>query len=168
MSDWAALTAAGIISDTLWIQEFGRALRERRDFQELAIDNALVWREAAEVVAHYNKLVADFNDLQHRAIEAAQEADRRGSAIAELPWAATGLEPRRHHRETRGTLLPRRSPPVRVHPLGHRSRRRQQIRAAGHLLIAKRRLARPYRRKGDTKQQASGRPITITCSSPTA
>ncbi len=84
MSDWAALTAAGIISDTLWIQEFGRALRERRDFQELAIDNALVRREAAEVVAHYNKLVADFKDLQRRAIEAAQEADRRGSAIAEL------------------------------------------------------------------------------------
>jgi chromosome segregation ATPase len=84
MSDWAALTAAGIISDTLWIQEFGRALRERRDFQELAIDNALVRREAAEVVVHYNKLVADFNDLQRRAIEAAQEADRRGSAIAEL------------------------------------------------------------------------------------
>ena len=84
MSDWAALTAAGIISDTLWIQEFGRALRERRDFQELAIDNALVRREAAEVVAHYNKLVADFNDLQRRAIEAAHEADRRGSAIAEL------------------------------------------------------------------------------------
>jgi chromosome segregation ATPase len=84
MSDRAALTAAGIISDTLWIQEFGRALRERRDFQELAIDNALVRREAAEVVAHYNKLVADFKDLQRRAIEAAQEADRRGSAIAEL------------------------------------------------------------------------------------
>jgi len=84
MSDWAALTAAGIISDTLWIQEFGRALRERRDFQELAIDNALVRREAAEVVAHYNKLVADFNDLRRRAIEAAEEADRRGSAIAEL------------------------------------------------------------------------------------
>ena len=82
MSDWAALTAAGIISDTLWIQEFGRALRERRDFQELAIDNALVRREAAEIVAHYNKLVADFNDLQRTAIEAAQEADRRGSAIA--------------------------------------------------------------------------------------
>ena len=84
MSDWAALTAAGIISDTLWIQEFGRALRERRDFQELAIDNALVRRKAAEVVAHYNKLVANFKDLQRRAIEAAQEADRRGSAIAEL------------------------------------------------------------------------------------
>ncbi len=84
MSDWAALTAAGIISDTLWIQEFGRALRERRDFRGLVIDNALVRREAAEVVAHYNKLVADFNDLQRRAIEAADEADRRGSAIAEL------------------------------------------------------------------------------------
>jgi uncharacterized coiled-coil DUF342 family protein len=91
MSDWTALTAAGIISDTLWIQEFGRALRERRDFQELAIDNALVRREAAEVVAHYNKLVADFNDLQHRAIEAAQEADRRGSAIAELQQEVEAL-----------------------------------------------------------------------------
>jgi hypothetical protein len=91
MSDWAALTAAGIISDTLWIQEFGRALRERRNFQELAIDNALVRREAAEVVAHYNKLVADFNDLQRRAIEAAQEADRRGSAIAELQHEAEAL-----------------------------------------------------------------------------
>ena len=91
MSDWAALTAAGIISATLWIQEFGRALRERRDFQELAIDNALVRREAAEIVAHYNKLVADFNDLQRTAIEAAQEADRRGSAIAALQHEAAAL-----------------------------------------------------------------------------
>jgi len=91
MSDWAALTAAGIISDTLWIQEFGRALRERCDFQELAIDNALVRREAAEVVAHYNKLVADFNDLQRRATEAAREADRRGSAIAELQHEVEAL-----------------------------------------------------------------------------
>ena len=91
MSDWAALTAAGIISDTLWIQEFGRALRERRDFQDLEIDNALVRREAAEVVVHYNKLVADFNDLQRGAIEAAQEADRRGSAIAELQREAEAL-----------------------------------------------------------------------------
>jgi hypothetical protein len=91
MSDWAALTAAGIISDTLWIQEFGRALRERRDFQGLAIDNALVRREAAEVVEHYNRLVADFNDLQRQAIEAAQEADRRGAAIADLQHEAEAL-----------------------------------------------------------------------------
>ena len=91
MSDWAALTAAGIISDTLWIQEFGRALRERRDFQDLAIDNALVRREAEEVVAHYNKLVADFNDLQRRAINSAQEADRRGSVIADLQHEAEAL-----------------------------------------------------------------------------
>jgi hypothetical protein len=98
MGDWAALTAAGIISDTLWIQEFGRALRERRDFQEVAIDNALVRRKAAEVVAHYNKLVADFNDLQRRAIEAVQEADRRGSAIAELQHEVETL------RRTKDTL----------------------------------------------------------------
>ena len=100
MSDWAVLTAAGIISDTLWIQEFGRALRERRDFQELAIDNALVRREAAEVVAHYNKLVADFNDLQRRAVEAAQEADRRGSAIAELQHEAEALRSAKDTLET--------------------------------------------------------------------
>jgi predicted nucleic acid-binding Zn-ribbon protein len=100
MSDWAALTAAGIISDTLWIQEFGRALRERRDFQNLAIDNALVRREAAEVVVHYNKLVADFNDLRRQAIEAAQEADRRGAAIADLQHEAEALRREKDSLET--------------------------------------------------------------------
>lgn len=50
--------------------------------------------------------------------------------------------------------------------MGHRSRRRQQIRAVGHLLIAKRRLARSYPRKGDTKQQASGRPIILHVQQP--
>jgi predicted nucleic acid-binding Zn-ribbon protein len=100
MSDWAALTAAGIISDTLWIQEFGRALRERRDFQDLAIDNALVRREAAEVVVHYNKLVADFNDLRRQAIEAAQEADRRGAAIADLQHEAEVLRREKDSLET--------------------------------------------------------------------
>ena len=81
MSDWAAMTAAGIVSDTLWIQEWGRALRERHDLQELSVDNALLRRDAAEIAARYNQLVADFNNLRHRAIE---EMDRRGAAIAAL------------------------------------------------------------------------------------
>ena len=81
MSDWAAMTAAGIVSDTLWIQEWGSALRERHDLQELSIDNALLRRDAAEIAARYNQLVADFNNLRHRAIE---EMDRRGAAIAAL------------------------------------------------------------------------------------
>ena len=81
MSDWAAMTAAGIVSDTLWIQECGRALRERQDLQELSVDNALLRRDAAEIAARYNQLVADFNNLRHRAIE---EMDRRGAALAAL------------------------------------------------------------------------------------
>jgi len=81
MSDWAAMTAAGIVSDTLWIQEWGRALRERHDLQELSVDNALLRRDAAEIAARYNQLVADFNNLRRRAIE---EMDRRGAVIAAL------------------------------------------------------------------------------------
>jgi FtsZ-binding cell division protein ZapB len=55
------------------------------------VDNALLRREAAEIVERYNQLVADFNDLRRQAIEAAQEADRRGSAIAQLQHEAEAL-----------------------------------------------------------------------------
>jgi hypothetical protein len=71
-------------------------LERNRAQTELAADNALLRRESAEIVARYNQLVADFNDLRRQAIEAAQEADRRGSAIAELQHEAEAL---RHARD---------------------------------------------------------------------
>jgi len=58
---------------------------------ELAVDNAFLRREATEIVVRYNQLVANFNDLRRQAIEAAQEADRRGSAIAALQHEAGAL-----------------------------------------------------------------------------
>ena len=45
----------------------------------------------AEIVTRYNQLVTDFNNLRRHAIEAAREADRRGSAIAELQHEAEAL-----------------------------------------------------------------------------
>ena len=41
--------------------------------------------------SRYNQLVVDFNDLRRQAIEVAQEADRRGSAIAELQHEGEAL-----------------------------------------------------------------------------
>jgi uncharacterized coiled-coil DUF342 family protein len=85
------LAGALLLSEQLSTDRFLDRLERNRAQAELAADNALLRRESAEIVARYNQLVADFNDLRREAIEAAQEADRRGSAIAELQHEAEAL-----------------------------------------------------------------------------
>ena len=85
------LAGALLLSEQLSTDRFLDRIERNRANAELAVDNALLRREATEIVARYNQLVGDYNDLHHRAIEAAQEADRRGSAIAELQHEAEAL-----------------------------------------------------------------------------
>ena len=85
------LAGALLLSEQLSTDRFLDRLERNRANVGLAVDNALLQREAAEIVARYNQLVADFNDLRRQAIEGAQEADRRGSAIAELQHEAEAL-----------------------------------------------------------------------------
>jgi uncharacterized coiled-coil DUF342 family protein len=80
-----------LLSEQLSTDRFLDRIERNRANAELVVDNALLRREATEIVARYNQLVGDYNDLHHRAIEAAQEADRRESAIAELQHEAEAL-----------------------------------------------------------------------------
>jgi hypothetical protein len=86
------LAGALLLSEQLSTDRFLDRLERNRANAEFAVDNALLRREAAEIVTRYNQLVADFNDLRRQAIEAAQEADRRGSAIADLQHEAEALQ----------------------------------------------------------------------------
>ena len=81
MSDAGAFSGAMMLSQQLSMYRWMDTIERAWSNNELAVDNALLRREAAEIVARYNQLVADFNDLRRRAIEVAQEADRRGSVI---------------------------------------------------------------------------------------
>ncbi len=91
MSDSGAFSGAMMLSQQLSMYRWMDRIERAWGNNELAVDNALLRREATEIVARYNQLVADFNDLRRQAIEAAQEADRRGSAIAELQHEAEAL-----------------------------------------------------------------------------
>jgi len=77
----------GAFSGAMMLDTIERAWSDN----ELGVDNALLRRDAAEIVTRYNQLVTDFNNLRRHAIEAAREADRRGSAIAELQHEAEAL-----------------------------------------------------------------------------
>ena len=94
------LAGALLLSEQLSTDRFLDKLERNHANAELAVDNALLRHEATEIVARYNQLVADFNDLRRQAIEAAQEADRRGSAIAELQHEAEALRSARDTLET--------------------------------------------------------------------
>jgi uncharacterized coiled-coil DUF342 family protein len=94
------LAGALLLSEQLSTDRFLDRLARNRANAELAVDNVLLRHEATEIVARYNQLVADFNDLRRQAIEAAQEADRRGSAIAELQHEAETLRSARDTLET--------------------------------------------------------------------
>jgi hypothetical protein len=84
MSDSGAFSGAMMLSQQLSMYRWMDTIELAWSNNELVVDNALLRREAAEIVVRYNQLVADFNDLRRQAIEVAQEADGRGSAIAEL------------------------------------------------------------------------------------
>ena len=85
------LAGALLLSEQLSTDRFLDKLERNHANAELAVDNALLRHEATEIVARYNQLVADFNDLRREAIEAALEADRRGAAIAELQHEVEAL-----------------------------------------------------------------------------
>ena len=94
-----------LLSEQLSTDRFLDRLERNRANAELAVDNALLRHEATEIVARYNQLVADFNDLRRQAIEAAQEADRRGSAIAELQHEGEALRRAKDMLEAEGERL---------------------------------------------------------------
>jgi len=91
MSDSGGFSGAMLLSQQLSMYRWMDTIERAWSNNELGVNNALLRREAAEIVARYNQLVVDFNDLLRQAIEAAREADRRGSAIAELQHEAEAL-----------------------------------------------------------------------------
>ena len=91
MSDSGAFSGAMMLSQQLSMYRWMDTIERTWSNNELAVDNALLRRDAAEIVARYNQLVVDFNKLRRHAIEAAQEADRRGSAIAALQHEVEAL-----------------------------------------------------------------------------
>ena len=91
MSDPGALSGAMMLSQQLSMYRWMDTIERAWSDNELGVDNALLRRDAAEIVTRYNQLVTDFNNLRRHAIEAAREADRRGSAIAELQHEAEAL-----------------------------------------------------------------------------
>ena len=91
MSDDGALSGAMMLSQQLEMYRWIDTLDRARSDNELAVDNALLRRDAEQLVARYNQLVAEFNDLLQRATEVAKEADRKDSVIAGLQQEAEEL-----------------------------------------------------------------------------
>ena len=91
MSDYGAFAGAQMIAEYLSIRDFMNGLDRSRSTAQLSVDNALLRHDAEQIVARYNQLVAEFNDLLQRAREVAKEADRKDSTIAELEREAEAL-----------------------------------------------------------------------------
>jgi uncharacterized protein involved in exopolysaccharide biosynthesis len=91
MSDDGALSGAMMLSQQLEMYRWIDALDRARSDNGLAVDNALLRHDAEQLVARYNQLVAEFNDLLGRATEAAAEAGRKDSVIAGLQQEAEEL-----------------------------------------------------------------------------
>jgi chromosome segregation ATPase len=91
MSDDGALSGAMMLSQQLEMYRWIDTLDRARSDNELTVDNALLRRDAEQIVARYNELVADFNDLLRRATEVAKDSDRKDSVIAELKREAEAL-----------------------------------------------------------------------------
>ena len=91
MSDDGALSGAMMLSQQLEMYRWMDTLERARNNNELAIDNALLCQDAEQILACYNQLVAEFNNLLRRATEVATEADRKDSVIAELQHEAAEL-----------------------------------------------------------------------------
>jgi predicted nuclease with TOPRIM domain len=91
MSDCGAFAGAQMIAEYLSIRDFMNGLDRNRSTAQLTVDNALLRHDAEQIVARYNQLVAEFNDLLQRAREVAKEADRKDSTIAELEREAEAL-----------------------------------------------------------------------------
>ena len=85
------LAGALLLSEQLSTDRFLDRLEWNRANAQLTVDNALLRRDAEQIVGRYNQLVAEFNDLLRRATEVAKEADRKDSSIAELQREAEVL-----------------------------------------------------------------------------
>jgi len=85
------LAGALLLSEQLSTDRFLDRLERNRGNAQLTADNALLRRDAEQIVARNNQLVAEFNDLLQRATEVAKEADRKDSVIAELQREAEAL-----------------------------------------------------------------------------
>jgi hypothetical protein len=85
------LAGALLLSEQLSTDRFLDRLERNRAKAQLTADNALLRRDAEQIVARYNQLVAEFNDLLQRATEVAKEADRKDSVIAEREREAEAL-----------------------------------------------------------------------------
>jgi predicted nuclease with TOPRIM domain len=85
------LAGALLLSEQLSTDRFLDRLEWNRANAQLTVDNALLRRDAEQIVGRYNQLVAEFNDLLRRATEVAKEADRKDSIIVELQREAEAL-----------------------------------------------------------------------------
>jgi chromosome segregation ATPase len=92
MSDDGALSGAVMLSQQLRMYRWADTLDRARFNNELAVDNALLRREAEELVARYNQLVAQANELYRHATEVASDGARKDTVIAQLERAKTALE----------------------------------------------------------------------------
>jgi hypothetical protein len=91
MSDDGALSGAMMLSQQLEMYRWIDTLDRARSDNGLAIDNALLRRDGEQLVARYNQLVAECNDLLRRGTEAAREANRKDAVIAGLQQEAEEL-----------------------------------------------------------------------------
>ena len=91
MSDYGAFAGAQMIAEYLSIRDFMNGLDRNRANAQLSVDNALLNRDAEQLVARYNELVAEFNDLLGRATDVAAEAGRKDAVIAGLQQEAEEL-----------------------------------------------------------------------------
>jgi chromosome segregation ATPase len=114
MSDNGALSGAMMLSQQLRMYRWMDTLERARNDNELATDNALLRRDAEQVVACYNQLVAEFNELLRRATQVAKDSDRKDAVIAGLQQEAEELrngkaaleaECERLRRENTGQLI---------------------------------------------------------------
>jgi hypothetical protein len=80
-----------MIAEYLSIRDFMNGLDRNRANAQLSVDNVLLHRDAEQLVARYNNLVAEFNDLLGRAMEVTAEAGRKDSVIAGLQQEAEEL-----------------------------------------------------------------------------
>ena len=92
MSDDGALSGAMLLSQQLEMYRWIDTLERARSGNELATNNALLRHDAEQIVAQYNQIVAEFNDLLRRAKEAAKESDRKDAIIAGLQNEAKELQ----------------------------------------------------------------------------
>jgi hypothetical protein len=80
-----------LLSDQLSTYRLLDKLDQNRHNNELVVDNALLRHEADELIARYNQVVTQANDLYRHATEVAQDRARKDSVITQLEHRAEVL-----------------------------------------------------------------------------